>query len=645
MLSNRSWLLSALIIFSAGRFDALAASSAANDEWPAYGNDGGGTRHSPLTQINPGNIKDLKIAWVYQTGEGVSESRAGKKAAFEATPILVDGTLFFSTPFNRVIALDPLSGKEKWRFEPNIDTSGNFSEVTSRGVSTWSGKDGRRRIYLGTIDARLIALDARTGQRCKDFGKGGEVDLTKDVRFISRGDYQVTSPPAVIGNLLIVGSAIADNRGVKLERGVVRAYDAKSGKLQWSWDPIPTDKNDPARKTWEGESAANTGGANAWSIISVDPERDLVFVPTGSPSPDFYGGERRGHNLYANSVVALHAKTGKLLWHFQAVHHDLWDYDVASQPTLVTVKRNGSAIPAVAVGTKVGHVFILDRMTGRPLFPVEERAVPQSDVPGEAAAATQPFPTLPPPLVPQKLTPEDAWGPTEADCDWCRERIKALRSEGAFTPPSLGGSILFPGNIGGMHWGGASYDPARGLLIANVNRIATVVKLIPRTEYEAAIKSEGHRLSGEYGPQRGTPYGMYREFLLSPSGTPCNAPPWGELVALDVNTGALKWRTPLGMIPRFPQFPKSTEWGSVNLGGSITTAGGLIFAGAAMDTWLRAFDIETGKEIWKAELPASAQATPMSYEAGGKQYIVIAAGGHGKLGTKLGDYVVAFSLN
>jgi quinoprotein glucose dehydrogenase len=623
--------------------------SIADSDWPVYGRDAGGSRYSPLTQINRENVNNLKIAWTYGAGFADIKAVSARKAAFEATPILVDGLLYLTTPYNRVIALDPATGVERWTYDPQSRLDRGYSEVTSRGVSAWPAPNDKRkiarRILVGTLDARLIALDAATGKPCADFGENGQVDLTRDVRMLERGDYQVTSPPAVIGDAIVVGSSIGDNRGVELERGVVRAYDARTGKLLWSWDPIPRKANDPARKTWEGESADRTGAANAWSIISADAELGLVFVPTSSPSPDLYGGERKGDNRYANSVVALRAMTGAVVWSFQVVHHDLWDYDVASQPMLINLRRNGRDIPAVAVGTKMGMVFILDRRNGKPIFPVEERPVPQTTVKGEQTSATQPFPTLPRPLVPHRLKAEDAWGLTDKDRDACREKLASLRSEGIYTPPSLEGTVAIPGNVGGMNWSGMSFDPVRQLLIANTNNLAFLIKLIPRDEF-IAMRETGavNRLKGEFGRQTGAPYAMYREPLMSPSGTPCIAPPWGKLTAVDLNTGEIRWDAPLGRIPQLALFPKSAEFGSINLGGSMVTAGGLIFIAAAMDDKLRAFDIETGKALWEGQLPASAQAAPMTYSVNGKQFVVICAGGHGKMGTKMGDHVVAFTL-
>lgn len=646
-------VLLSLLIFFCALSTADAQKQKPSSDWPAYGRDAGGSRFSPLNQINRSNVAQLKTAWTYRTGAEDVKAAGSRNAAFESTPILVDGLLYLTTPYSRVIALDPVTGAERWSFDPQVPLERRYSEMTSRGVSAWpAATDNRkdsRRIFVATLDARLIALDAATGKIISSFGENGQIDLKQDVRFITdKGyqNYQVTSPPAVIGNLVVVGSAIGDNGGVEMERGVVRAFDALTGKLRWSFDPIPKDEKDSARKTWAGESATKTGAANAWSIISADAERDLVFIPTSSPSPDFYGGERKGDNRYANSVVAIKASTGKVVWHFQVVHHDLWDYDVASQPMLISIKRQGKEIPAVAIGTKMGMLFVLDRRDGKPVFPVEERPVPQTDVPGEQSSATQPFPKLPRPLVPHQLKAEDAWGLTEKDKNYCRDKIASLRNEGIYTPPSLKGTLAIPGNVGGMNWSGMSFDPTRNLLFVNLNILPFELKLIPRDEYNKMRETGAtNRVKGEFGRQNGTPYAMYREPLMSPTGTPCIAPPWGKLTAVDMATGEIRWDVPLGRIPQLALIGnKAAEFGSINLGGSMVTAGGLVFIAASMDDKLRAFDAETGKVIWEGQLPASAQAAPMTYSVGGKQYVVISAGGHGKLGTKRGDHVVAFAL-
>ena len=616
--------------------------------WTSYGGNFGGGRYSDLRDIGPGNVASLEVAWTYHTGEASLEAADKEKAVFEATPIVVDGVLFVSTPFNRVIALDAKTGSERWRFDPGIDRTAQFSEVTSRGVSTWLDKrvatdaPCRRRIVFGTLDARLFAIDAVTGRRCGDFGRNGEVSLKDGFRVLSPRDYQVTSPPAVIGDLIIIGSAIGDNRAADLERGIVRAYDARTGVLRWTWDPIPVTADDPAAKTWEGESRTRTGAANAWSVITADEENGLVFVPTSSPSPDFYGGMRLGDNRYADSIVALHAATGKVAWHFQAVHHDLWDYDVPSPPVLATITKDDRRVPVVLAGTKMGHLFVLDRATGQPVFPVEERPVPQTDVPGERTSPTQPFPTHPDPLVPQGLTVDQVWGVNDADRDWCRAELARLRSDGMFTPPTVRGSLVFPGNIGGMHWGGFAFDPHRERVIVNTNRLAMIVRLIPRDQAsDAPNDASNNRLGSEFGKQVGTPFEMLRYPFVTPSAVPCTPPPWGALSAVDLRSGHMSWEVPLGNMTGTPD---GEQLGSLNLGGALI-AGDLVFIGAAMDEVLRAFDIETGRLLWKGVLPASAQATPMTYRVGGRQFVVIAAGGDGKrLRTRIGDAVVAFAL-
>jgi len=608
------------------------AQTSADAGWPNYGNDPGGTRYSPAKQIDRGNVAQLHVAWTYRTGALPNDEELDKKAAFEATPILIDGKLFLSTPYDHVIALNAVTGAKLWEFDPKLEHPYGFSEVTSRGVSAWRdtaaklGKPCALRIFIGTLDARLIALDGDTGKPCKDFGIDGEVDLKADVRMRDPGDYQVTSAPAIYKNLVITGSSEGDNRAVTLERGIVRAFDVRTGGLRWTWDPIAP---------WAYQNTPRTGAGNAWSTLSVDAPHDLVFIPTGSASPDYYGGLRKGDNKWANSVVALKASTGEFVWGFQVVHHDLWDYDVASQPTLFNWK---DGTPAIAITTKMGRVFVLNRLNGAPLLPVEERPVQKSDIPGEESWPTQPASTIS--LVPEKLTPENAWGIDEEQRKWCAEQIKAARNGDIFTPPSLQGTLVFPSNAGGVNWGSAAYDPQRHLLFVNTNRLPIFVKLIPRAELEDARKnaSDVDRMHGEFARQTGAPYAMFRKPLLSASGLPCNAPPWGTLAAVDLFEGKKVWDVPLGS-----HIPGQTS-GALSFGGPIVTAGGLNFTAASWDGHLRAFDAETGKELWSYELPAGGQATPMTYSIGGKQYVVIAAGGHGKFGTKQGDYVIAFTL-
>jgi len=601
MAHYRSCMVVAVSLLAVG--SGARAQAPGSSDWGFYGGDALGQHYSSLDQINRGNVTQLEPAWTYRTGElGVGFASAGK-LTFEATPVLAFGLLYLETATNIVIALDPESGRERWRFDPRIDRTRRYAEASARGVSVWAagerGQGGacRRRVFSGTLDARLLALDADTGRPCTNFGESGQVDLTHGLRIRDAGAYLVTSPPAVLGKAVIVGSAIGDNRAVDLERGVIRAYDAESGTLLWSFDPLPDSAAHAAAADWNLAQAHSTGAGNAWGVMSVDEEHDLVLIPTGSASPDYYGGQRLGANRFADSLLALDARSGRLVWQQQLVHHDLWDYDLAAQPVLGDVEVQGAPVPAVIQATKSGMLYVFERSRGTPLVPITERAVPASHVPGEAAAATQPFSALPP-LAPQRaVLADDAWGLTLWDRHKCREAIAALRNEGIFTPPDLHGTLLTPGYIGGVNWGGIAFDQDHGRIIAAVNLLPMVVTLLTPAELEQEIHS-GEYPHSQFGRQTGTPFGVRREPLLSPWGLPCTAPPWGALVSVDLRQRRIAWQSPLGSTAGFtPWFLPAREFGMPNMGGPIVTAGGLVFVGAAMDAYLRAFDIETGVEL------------------------------------------------
>ena len=630
---------------------ALAQSPDASD-WGYYGGDMFGQRFSSLDEINRKNVSRLTVAWTYRTGEFGAGFARINKLSFEATPVLAFGLLYLETPTNIVIALDPETGRQRWRFDPRVDRTRHYAEATSRGVSIWEDASVKeqapctRRVFTGTLDARLLALDAATGKPCMDFGSGGQVDLTSGLRIRDRADYLVTSPPAIYDNVVIVGSAIGDNRATDVERGVIRAFDVRTGTKIWSFDPIPDSPSHAAASQWDPAQAAGTGAGNAWGVMSVDEENGLVLVPTGSASPDFYGGKRVGSNRFADSLLALDAKSGRLVWHQQLVHHDLWDFDVSAQPVLGDIEVQGIPVPAVIQATKTGMLYVFERTKGQPLFPITEKPVPRSLVVGEQAWPTQPFSSIPAVVSQRPLTPQDAWGVTFWDRGKCRDMIAAHRNEGIFTPPDTRGTILSPGYIGGVDWGGIVFDEQRQRVIAAVNHLPMVVTLIPPESLERDARS-GDFPRSEFARQAGTPYAMRREALLSPWGLPCTAPPWGSLVSVDLRRNRIVWQVPLGSTESIgPWFAPTREFGTPNMGGPIATAGDLVLVAAAMDSYFRAFDIETGRELWKYHLPAGGQSTPMTYRAGRnqRQFVVICAGGHGGLGTPHGDYVIAFAL-
>ena len=633
----------------------LSGAAYADDatEWIHFGGSQHGVQYSALSQITVDNVAQLKEIWRYRTGELGQGARM--PFALQTNPILVDGRLYVSTGSAIVIALNPVNGTEIWRYDPKIERDKSYSEIANRGVTSWIDESAqhdaecRHRIFVGTLDARLIALDGRNGRRCSTFGNSGEMYLDQDVRAGGKdwGNYTVTSPPVVVDGVIVIGSAIGDNQEVESELGIVRGVDARSGKERWRWDPIPRNARDPVWSGWNSEEAAKNGSANAWAPLAADSELGLVYVPTGSASPDFYGGEREGDNLYADSLVALHAATGEIAWYQQLIHHDVWDYDLASQPTLVDLEHDGKTIPAVLQGTKTGLIFSFDRRSGEPIFDIEERPVPQGGVPGEHLSPTQPFPVAPPPLIShQALSADDAWGMLYFDTRHCRNKMARMHSAGIFTPPSIEGSMLLPGYAGGINWGGIAFDTEQQIAVTFALNLPMEVALIPRDEL-ATVYESGDYDGFEFARQTGTPYGMRRNLLASPLGVPCIAPPWGILSAVDMRKGEIKWQTSFGSIQDVaPAVVPNIEMGMPGAGGPIVTAGGLVFIAASMDDYLRAFDLASGDKLWEGRLPAGGQATPMSYYLGktGKQYVVIAAGGHPKMGTTLGDYIVAFAL-
>ncbi len=644
-LVSVSWAVSCLPMKETGASD-----------WPTYGGREGGGRYSAHDQINKENVRDLEIAWIYETGALEDNPRLTWAIGFQSTPIIVNeeagGHLVTCTPFNRVVALDPATGEERWEYDPEISRIPVAGRFNCRGVTQWTdaaappGAVCKHRIILATNDRRLMAIDAETGRLCKDFGEDGIVDATPIIRELPPTDQlrsmQLMSPVAIVGDVFVIGGTANKFKDVSSVNGALRAFHVRTGEILWQFDTL-------VRETEGGSEASDSqvGGANVWTTMSVDGERDLLFAATSSASPNYYGALRPGDNLYANSVLAIRGSTGELVWHYQLLHHDVWDWDLPTHPILVDITKDGEKIPVAVQLTKMGMVFAFHRETGEPFFDIEERPVPGGGVPGERLSPTQPFPVKPPPLVEHGIGVDDAWGFTMYDRGVCRDMIASMKHGPIYTPPSEQGTIMYPQVGGGMNWSGGAFVPDRNLLIVPVGRFPTFVRLIPNEQVDpelAKVPTAGNP-NGPPGFIRGAPYGLEQGPLLSPFGAPCTEPPWAMLVGVDLGAGEIRWTSPLGLIDKLSPVPVALRFGTPFAGGGIATAGGLYFIGATADERFRAYDIDSGDLLWEFDAPTSANATPMTYMADGRQFVVVSTGGHAWLYPQnKQDKLIAYAL-
>lgn len=643
---------------------AQAIDGIAEQDWPAYGRTQAGVRYSPLTQINDKNVKDLKVVWIFRTGDVKTDQDSGETTN-QVTPIKVGDNLYMCTTHQWLIALDPASGQEKWRYDPKLKADHTFQHLTCRGVMYYDANNTTefatslqsrktvsaecpRKVIVPVNDGRLVAVNADTGKVCSDFGEQGEVNLQKFMPYAYPGGYNPTSPGVISGTTIVIAGSVTDNYSSKEPSGVIRGYDVNTGELLWVFD---TGAQNPNAMPNESTTFVHNS-PNAWAPLAYDAKLDIVYVPTGVGTPDIWGGDRSElKERYANSMLAINASTGKQVWHFQTTHHDLWDMDVPAQPSLADIQdTTGKTVPAIYVLTKTGNVFVLDRRTGKAIVPITERAVPQAvkrgpQTQGEHYAATQPFSALN--LAPQeKLKDKDMWGATMFDQLICRVSFHRLNYDGIYTPPSENGTLVFPGNLGVFEWGGMSVNADRQVAVMNPIGLPFVSRLIP-ADPNRQETAKGAGTEQGVQPMYGVPYGVEISAFLSPLGLPCKQPAWGYVAGVDLKTHQVVWKKRIGTIrdslPQLFQLPP-LKIGVPGLGGPISTAGNVMFVAATQDNYLRAFNVTNGEQLWEGRLPAGGQATPMTYEINGKQYVVIMAGGHGSFGTKMGDYLVAYAL-